>query len=591
MGADTILFAIQSAIKLSQAAQQAYVDSTAAATLALPLPDFNSSVTFQTAINYFSTLPAATLPAGVAALIQKNTTPAGLSDPDKTLLVQVYLEQRLIDDAAKKLSFNPDGTFFTRESIQAMVQIRQWGRDPNPTPLQRVAGTLVQIGVEYYAYTPGALNEQSAQGRALKALLTSLDTIDFATVDPMDLVPRLFTSTIETLAQHPDVISRNKNTENLIRCTATALATNVKGRLIASRKVNGPNLSLEQDIVSWVDVVYRSVLQGAGTAIAKDPTTYLGIKSAGESALVGDVSQAMIGFLLDGHSGQSGTLVGQAALNAVLKSALTAISSHPDLVLRTRNSGLQNLLVQTAKTLSGYSDLLSPAVIPRITESILDNTVRNLELLWPHGSSDPADHLLLTAADAVLKIITTRDSGDQWRPSFSSEDAIAVVESVFQELVSQPGWLVTRAGKLNSNAGDVLGAVFAVLRSKADNRLSPAAARSILAAALYASALQPKLLNKVPVTDQPMVAAAVSAVIGTLFDPAQAPTAAWVLLKDDVIEAMVITALNRLGATDLAQSRLAKLAGAVQTEVSAITNGQSWDAAAFATAVQTALAA
>jgi hypothetical protein len=191
----------------------------------------------------------------------------------------------------------------------------------------------------------------------------------------------------------------------------------------------------------------------------------------------------------------------------------------------------------------------------------------------------------------VLKIITTRDAGDQWRPSFTSEDAIAVVESVFQELLSQPGWLVTRAGKLNSNAGDVLGAVFAVLRVQADNRLSPAAARSILAAALSSAALQPKLLNKVPATDQPMVAAAVSAVIGTVFDPAQAPTAAWVLLKDDVIEAMVSTALNRLGSTDLAQSRLAKLAGAVQTEVSAITNGQSWDAASFATALQTALAA
>ena len=75
MGADTILFAIHSAIKLSQAARQAYVDSTAAAALALPLPDFNASVTSQTAINYFSTLPAATLPAGVAALIQRTRPP------------------------------------------------------------------------------------------------------------------------------------------------------------------------------------------------------------------------------------------------------------------------------------------------------------------------------------------------------------------------------------------------------------------------------------------------------------------------------------------------------------------------------------
>ncbi len=591
MGSDAvIMFAIQSAIKLGQAARQAYVDSTTAAALALPLPDFNATVDSGSAISFFIGMPVASLPPGVADLLRKNTA-TGLTDDDKTALVRIYLEQRLVSESASKLVVNPDGTFFTPDSIQAMVKIRQWGRDPNPSALQRVAGTLFQIGVDYYATVPGALNENSAQGSALKALLTSLDTIDFATVDPGDLLPRFFTSTIETLAQHPEVLSRNKNTDALISSTATALASNVKDRLAASRAANGPNLGIEQNIVSWADVVYRSVLQGAGEAVAKDPATYLGIKNPGDSALVGNVGEAMIAFLLDGHSGQSAAQIGEGALDSVLKAALAAVGDHPELVARTRNAGLQNLLAQTAKTLSTYGTLLTPKIVPEITSSILQSTAANLELIWPHGSSDPADHLLLTAADQVLAILTKRDPADAWHPNFTADDAIAVVNSVFQELVANPGWLLVRTGKLNTNLQDVLSSVFAVLRTRADNRLTPATARTILSTALTAVAQQSKLLNKVPATSQPMIAGAVSAVIGALFDPNLAAPAAWTLIKDDVIQTMVSVVISKLSATDLAPTRLSQLTTAISTTVTAAASGKNWDPVAFATRVATALSA
>jgi hypothetical protein len=589
--AEVILFAIQSAIKLGQAARQAYVDSTASAALALPLPDFNANINVQVAINYFTLMAPAKWPTGAAAVMNKNTAGTALSDAEQALLIKIYLEQRLIDEAALKLIVNPDGTFFTPDSIQAMVSIRQWGRDPNPSAVQRVAGTLFQIGVDYYATTPGALNENSAQGSALKALLGSLDQIDFATVDVKDLLPRLFTSTIETLAQHPDALSRNKNTDALISSTATALATNVQKRLQDSQTANGANLPIEKSIVSWGDVVYRSVLQGAGEAIAKDPKTFLGTKNAGDTALIGNVGEAMIGFLLDGHSGESVSQIGTDALNSVLKSALSAISSHPDLVLRTQNAGLKNLLSQTAKTLSGYSSLLTPKIVPDITCSLLEGTAANLELIWPHGSTDPADHLLLTAADSVLKVLTTRTSADQWRPSFSADDAVAVVNSVFHELIGNPGWLVSRAGKLNPALSDVLSSVLSVLRAKADSRLSPATALTILETAVSASGIQAKLLNRLPPTDQPMVAGAIQAVITPLFDPGLAASAAGTLIRDDVIQAMCGVAVSKLSATDLAPGRLTQLTAAIQAEVTLVVGGKAWDPLAFATAVTNALAA
>lgn len=186
--------------------------------------------------------------------------------------------------------------------------------------------------------------------------------------------------------------------------------------------------------------------------------------------------------------------------------------------------------------------------------------------------------------------MTRTDPADSWHPNFTSDDAIAVVNAVFQELVGNPGWLVSRTSKLSTNLADVLSSVFTVLRSKADNRLSPATARTILETALRAAAQQSKLLSKIPGSDQPMVAAAVSAVIGAVFDPGLPTTAAWTLIKDDVIQAMVNTVLSRLSATDLAPGRLNQLATAIQTQLTTAANGTGWDATGFANAVGAALA-
>jgi hypothetical protein len=586
-----ILFAIQSAIKLGQAVRQAYIDAASGAALVLPLPDFQTDVTVKQAVQFFSLLAANALPPSVAPLLKKDAA-EGLTANDQADLVKFYLEAQLLDDKTwTKITATPDGAFLTQDAVKAMVLIRQWdpSRNPNPSALQRVAGTLFEIGVDYFTQVPGALNDHSAQGKAVKALLTSLDEIDFATIDPQDLLPRLFTATIETLAAHPDIISKNAHTDTLIQLTANALAKDVKQRIADGRKVNGPNLNAEQQIVSWADVVYRSVLEGAGEAAAKDPATYLGIKNPGQAARVSDVSQALLGFVLDGHDGQTAREIGKEALDAVLKSALNAIGDHPELVLRTKNAGLENLLVATAKTIGAYDDLLTPKIVPVITQAILDNTLKNLELIWPHGSVDPADHLLLTAADTVLKILTTQSPADQWRPSFTTSDAVAVVEAVFQELITNPGWLVTKAGKLDPSLSDALNAVLGVLRAKADARLNADTARSIISAALSGVALHQPFLQKLATSGQLKIAAAIDSIVSVIFNPELQAAAAGRLVRSNVIQAMVAIGLDKLGRTDLTDARLQNFLNVIQAQATRIANGQPWDEVAFANAVQAAL--
>lgn len=64
---------------------------------------------------------------------------------------------------------SPEGSFLRRKSVEAAVKMGRWYREakwqevgqwdawgpPGPSPLQRVAGTIVEIGIDYFAHIPG----------------------------------------------------------------------------------------------------------------------------------------------------------------------------------------------------------------------------------------------------------------------------------------------------------------------------------------------------------------------------------------------------------------------------------------------------
>jgi hypothetical protein len=213
-----------------------------------------------------------------------------------------------------------------------------------------------------------------------------------------------------------------------------------------------------------------------------------------------------------------------------------------------------------------------------------------LALIWPNGSRDPADHLLLTAAVTTLKVLTTTVPGDKWQPSFTSDDATAIVQTVADELLANPGWLVDRAGKLDPALGDVLSTVFVSLRTRADQRLSPATARAILASALQAVAARQAFAGKLLPGGQLKLGAAIDAVIGAVFDPAHSPEQAWPLIRATVVEGMLEQGLRALSRTDLGDAKFAGFRDTVAQEATAIGNGGAWDPAAFAQRLNNALA-
>jgi hypothetical protein len=149
--ATIVLFAIRSSIKLGQQIRQAYVDSTKSRELVLPLPNFFSEINIVSAANYFDVKGQAYLAdrPKLAALLQKRKTPGRTLTPEEETEVCTYhVEFENLDRARRGgLGVGEDGSTLNARDLDALITIRQWqrGDNPNPSPLQRIAGRSRRI--------------------------------------------------------------------------------------------------------------------------------------------------------------------------------------------------------------------------------------------------------------------------------------------------------------------------------------------------------------------------------------------------------------------------------------------------------------
>lgn len=94
--------------------------------------------------------------------------------------------------------------------------------------------TFIEIGIDYFAHFPGALNKNSRHGKAIHALFIILDQItfseDFAEERIGNLPGRLLTTTRETLPEHSEFLSEDPKYQELIAVTSNALVKAVARR-------------------------------------------------------------------------------------------------------------------------------------------------------------------------------------------------------------------------------------------------------------------------------------------------------------------------------------------------------------------------
>lgn len=620
-----IMFAIQSAVRLGQQARQAYVDSTRNRALALPLPNFNPEPNVGSALIYFRNLPEEEVPNPIRGAVRKareNPQSPGLNEDEASSVLDYYHEHQLSQPDAWKIKNSPEGGFLTRRSVDATIQIRQWeraakwqeigqwepGGDPSPSPLQRVACTIFEIGVDYFTQVPGALNEQTRNGKAIRAVLEVLDDVEFADKPIGDLPTRLFLATLDGVVGNTELLTSDEETQKLISVTAGALARDVSARIEQLRDETGgtSDADREHGIVQWAEVVFRSVLSSGGRLVAADPKTYLGIDKKGDTALVTKVSESVIDFVLNLPEGELHRAFGTEGLNVVVTSALQVVGEHPEVIIRSDENGkitgasaegLKLLLSDIATELGSMPRLLyRPDLLPDISRLILEKSGKNLTVLWPQLTGSPQKNLLVVATQKTLEILSEEPpEGTRWRLQFDDSDLIAVTETVLDAFIENPGWLIDRVGQANENYRVALEAAIGVLREHGDARLTSKTAIEILRAVLSAVALRQEFLDDVSDGKQ-LVAGVIEVVLTSLF-PEQGELdvrAARVLLRQEIVSSLVDESMRALLRSDLAnaiiqQQHLNDIKGLLQSHIEQIVAGKSWNMDVFVEGLLTLL--
>jgi hypothetical protein len=596
--AELIMFAIRSALKLAQQSREAYVDATRRRELTLPLPNFPTAITVDDAGGYFigAGAPHVQKPSRLADLVDKWKAHATLGPEEEQELMELRREFFLQDLAGAGLPVTAsDASVVSPEDIRILLAVRQWGKgaDPTPSVLQRVGGTLIEIGVDYFASVPGALNVNSTQGKLAQAVLTGLEPLKFSEISLNELPARLFVATLETVSGQPALLTGDPKVQELIKVTASGLAQDVSARVAAMRAGGDSNSSREERVVEWGELIFRSVLGTGGKLVLEDPKTFLGIRATGEAALVSEVGKGVLGLVLDAPAGDLSRVFSRESVDTVAKAALTAVAQHPEILVDKKDQGLRALLSSVAGELGQFDTLTTPGILPEVSRILLEKTGENLDLLWPDGAKNPRNHLLVTAAKTTLAVLTKPPApGAQWKPAFARADLLAVTETVFDELIQNPSWLTAAAGDGDASLKVALEAALDVVRQRGTSHLGAGTAAEVLQEAVRAVATRAEFLDKMPAgaaaAGKPVIAAALDATLATIFNQPGA-RAAWRLTRADAVVAVVRIGLAELARSGPTAERVGQLGTFLRDQAAAIEAARPWDLETFATGLRKAL--
>ena len=597
------MFAVKSAVKLGQQARTAYVDATRARALTLPLPNFFSQTTAQDAVSFFSDPSRGkaymTASVEIKTLVKRFKDGTITTEESETLLT-AHVEYANLRRAERGEAVWEGGVHVDPKQLNALLTVRQWrrGADPNPTALQRVAGTLIEIGIDYAQTQPELFDESTPRGRALKGFFEGLDDFDFVNTDLSEFPARLFMTAMEAVSEEPALLTGDPKVQDLVRATTSGLSQKVGAKIEAIEKLDLDPIAKRAafaNVEEWGQLVFRTTLSSAAELALSDPGRYFGVEGAGEKALVSEVGGAFLDLVLDEKSGGLAAAFSRDGLETVLDAALVVVGKHPEILVDSKNAGVTKLVSQLASDLEEL-DLLEGGLLPEVGRLVLLRSGENLGLLWPKLKTSPEKNLLLVAAQKTLEVASRPAAdGERWAPPFGKSELLEITEVAIGELAENPGWLITSAGNVSSTLGNVVEAAVGVLRRHGDVRLTPTVGAEIVRAAIAASGLRKEFTSKLPSgagerAGEILLDAALDIVIGTIFGEELDAKAAWQLARGELVAILVAEVLEALARHDLDASAIGKLESLLEAEVARLAKGAAFEIEEFIAQLEMELA-
>jgi hypothetical protein len=403
---ELVLFAIQAAVKLGRKVYDVLVDETVEAPLLLPIGDLAGSIALAHAIAFFD---------GPGRALRAVGGP--YHDLPNDALVQAYVTVTRIEDTLG--TSKPSEAVALIANLHAFEQRKQeFG--PN-SPWQRILGTVVEIGVDYFVANPKALAKDSSGQQVIGAFLVGIDDIDFAEGESTDLVRDTLMASLKVLGDDATLVSNDKRISVLLGGVTRALRQDLE------------NLSLGEHARRdqlFKRITASIVRAGAGT-IADNPDLFVDGDATAKRAVRSTLT-AVLGGIRDSED-----LFSNAALERLFSTALTAVAQNSTLF--ANDALLRSVIgsVVAELTRDGARELFSGASVEVITRAALEAVAENSETLI--DAANPKHQFIARAVAALAQGLGPDLAGPGGvRNLLSTAQLERLTAIVFQQVARNP---------------------------------------------------------------------------------------------------------------------------------------------------------
>ncbi len=414
--------------------------------------------------------------------------------------IQETLNPHRKDDDVKGDYLREPDKFY--RGANALFVVKQWreGTDPKRPVWQRLAGTVVELAVDYVQVDPGLFGGNGKGDRIVRSFLLSLDNVDFAEARHDELLLEILQASLNTFAGQAELVVGDDTLALLLKRVSATLVDQVD----RAEKSNDAQKLLA--LYNFRREMLQDIVRVSAATVSEQASHLLGPPDSQEEQLLNAVLQAVMHTVQEQpqlFSTQTVVALYGAGLKAVAQNAALILpgkaggQSHE--FLSQLFTGLGQLLVKAGE--AGPPAPFTPDLAQAVIALALDTLAQNARRLI--NPKDPQEQLLVQALERVILSFSGEFHHDQALPgilaaAFSQKQLIAIIQVVFGAVAEHPEGLLpgTDHDPRRAALTQIMGAVAAVVSRDSLGLLTGDDYVELFGVALQAFAINPdRLLN------------------------------------------------------------------------------------------------
>lgn len=508
---DTVIFAIKAAISLGQKIQTVFEDETRDMDYVLPPVEGDNLPFWNVTEAFFENEGQAFVTGSDSTALyhewwqrrdESNAYRDKLRRAHSTIL-EGLKNARSAEDVQG--AFRRETKFY--EGVNALFLVKQWrdGADPKRHPVQRIAGTVVEIGLDYVKSDPTLFSGNGIGERVTRTFLMSLDEVEFAESDFDDLLLDILQASLQTFRTHSDLIISEDQFSLIFKEISITLSEDIK-----KAQTSGDDDKLRA-LYTLRREFLQDIIKASAKTVGEHPAVFLGTPKTREKKFLSNVLKAVLNTVQ-----KESDLFTYRSLADIYAASLHGFTQNTALILpgtdgNEREKFIENLIKGITHQLAVSAEQDPPGIFTMellfdVIGISLNVTAANAALLI--NPDNPQEQLMVDALERVILGLSDSFHGNEELTKrlsglFSTQQLVEIIQNVFKSVAQNPSTLLreTNNDPRRSALVQIIGSVAAAISADTQKLLNGENYDELLTVALKAFAKNPDRLLELDTTD------------------------------------------------------------------------------------------